>query len=350
MHTLIVLISLVSGQIPFDSPHWKVDAREHERVKWMGKSAIRMVNGITWLDHIDFTDGTIEFQLNLSGERGFVGGIWRLQDRGNYEEFYVRPHQSGNPDANQYTPVFNGLAGWQLFHGPGYGAPVKYPIGKWFPVKIVVSGNQAEIYVEDMSKPALFVPRLHHDTKAGKVGISAGPRAPAHIADFKVIPQKAPALMGSAPKMKPAPEGVITQWKVSDPFDSNLLSGTAPLDKQMVAERTWQTLAAEPSGITNLARLHGPSRGADTVFARLDVSSDEAKTMALKLGYSDRIKVYVNGQPIYAGTNRYRTRDYRYLGTIGIFDEVYLPLKAGDNEILLAVSEAFGGWGIIGAR
>jgi hypothetical protein len=42
------------------------------------------------------------------------------------------------------------------------------------------------------------------------------------------------------------------------------------------------------------------------------------------------------------------SRDYRYLGTIGYFDNVTLPLEAGKNEICIAVSEAFGGWGIMG--
>jgi hypothetical protein len=27
-------------------------------------------------------------------------------------------------------------------------------------------------------------------------------------------------------------------------------------------------------------------------------------------------------------------------------DAVYLPLRAGDNELLLAVAEVFGGWGL----
>ena len=42
-----------------------------------------------------------------------------------------------------------------------------------------------------------------------------------------------------------------------------------------------------------------------------------------------------------------RSRDYRYLGTIGLFDEVMLPLRDGDNELWLAVSESFGGWGVL---
>jgi hypothetical protein len=34
------------------------------------------------------------------------------------------------------------------------------------------------------------------------------------------------------------------------------------------------------------------------------------------------------------------------MGTIGLFDEVYLPLKKGHNELWLAVTETFGGWGV----
>jgi len=34
-------------------------------------------------------------------------------------------------------------------------------------------------------------------------------------------------------------------------------------------------------------------------------------------------------------------------GSIGLFDAVVLPLEAGENEVLIAVSEAFGGWGVM---
>ena len=68
----------------------------------------------------------------------------------------------------------------------------------------------------------------------------------------------------------------------------------------------------------------------------------------LKLGYSDAAAVFVNGTLIYKGDNTYMSRDYRYLGTIGLFDSVALPLEKGDNEIWIAVTEAFGGWGIMG--
>ncbi len=35
------------------------------------------------------------------------------------------------------------------------------------------------------------------------------------------------------------------------------------------------------------------------------------------------------------------------VGTIGLFDEVTLALDAGANELWMAVSESFGGWGLV---
>jgi hypothetical protein len=94
-----------------------------------------------------FMDGVIEFYLAFRFERGFMGVVWRAKDFKNYEEFYVRPHQSGNPDANQYTPVFYGVTGWQLYQGEGYASPIRYNFNPWTHFKIIVSGKEAEVYV-----------------------------------------------------------------------------------------------------------------------------------------------------------------------------------------------------------
>ena len=56
--------------------------------------------------------------------------------------------------------------------------------------------------------------------------------------------------------------------------------------------------------------------------------------------------VFVNGKALYSGDNAFRSRDYRYLGTIGYFDSVFIPLNKGENDIVIAIMERFGGWGI----
>ena len=38
--------------------------------------------------------------------------------------------------------------------------------------------------------------------------------------------------------------------------------------------------------------------------------------------------------------------DYRFRGSIGYYDTLFVPLVAGDNDLVIAVSEDFGGWGV----
>ena len=89
----------------------------------------------------------IELDLAVGAARGFHGVVWRLFDDENFESFFVRPHQMGNPDAVQYTPVFNGVSAWQLYHGPGYWAPLTFPLGDWFTIRVAFEGSRAEVFV-----------------------------------------------------------------------------------------------------------------------------------------------------------------------------------------------------------
>jgi hypothetical protein len=76
---------------------------------------------------------------------------------------------------------------------------------------------------------------------------------------------------------------------------------------------------------------------------------DRPGPVRLRFGFSDRVLVYLNGRPVYKGRAEWRSRDPRFLGTVGLFDELILPLRAGENEVWMAVSEDFGGWGVVAA-
>lgn len=109
----------------------------------------------------------------------------------------------------------------------------------------------------------------------------------------------------------------------------------------------WSTIKAPASGTVNLA-VHAPFQrdSANTVFVKLLINSDKAQRKGLQFGFSDRARVFCNGQLLFAANDTYRTRDFRFLGTIGYHDTVFLPLKKGKNEVWIAVSESFGGWGV----
>jgi hypothetical protein len=105
----------------------------------------------------------------------------------------------------------------------------------------------------------------------------------------------------------------------------------------------------EVTGITNLARLVAIGEQSNTTFTRLIIMSEREQIKEMKFGFSDRVRAYLNDHLLYAGTDGFVSRDYRFLGTVGLWDAIYLPLKKGRNELWMAVSENFGGWGIVAA-
>lgn len=110
-----------------------------------------------------------------------------MRDEENFESFFVRPHQVGNPDAIQYTPVFNGISSWQLYHGPGFWAPIEFPLDDWFRIRVVFAGQRAEVYVADLEVPALAIRELKGPVEPGRVGVFVGGPA-VHLADFAYEP------------------------------------------------------------------------------------------------------------------------------------------------------------------
>jgi hypothetical protein len=345
-----VLILIAAGRaqaetVAFTPELWDIQAKESRVEDYLGQKSLYLKSGIASVKESKFTDGTIEFDIAFTGERGFMGAVWRMLDTDNYEEFYLRPHQSGNPDANQYQGVFNGLAGWQLYYGEDYSAPVKYVFNQWIHIKIVVAGNNAEIYINDPEKPALFVNELKRETKQGRVGLSVGNFAAAHYANFSFTDQKNVVLKGKPKQPGPAPAGTVMAWSVSNPFDEKLLDNKFVLTEGDEQKLSWKRLDCERTGLGNLARLNGIRNG-NTVFARLKITSDRDQFKKVRFGFSDNVKVYFNRTLIYGGSDIYTSRDYRFLGTLGLWDELYLPLKKGENELWMAITENFGGWGI----
>lgn len=333
-------------QFPFDSNQWEIEAEESALVSHLGQQALMLKGGDAILQDILLADGIIEFDIAVSEQRGFSGCVFRVQDTNNLEHFYIRPHQSGKPDANQYTPVFNGVSAWQIYHGNGYGAPVEYRYNEWMHIKVVYQGSRAEIFV-DSDAPVVLVDELMRPIAAGSVGINASNFSEAYFANFQVSSLPDDYVFAEAEESEEErAETVVTSWRVSGAFDGSLLSGITRLEKAMAEEQEWTVLPANYDGKTNLARVQGLEPNKNTAFARLKVHSDRAQIKGVHFGYSDSVSVFANNTLLYSGSNDYLSRDYRYLGTMGLFDKVYLPLRSGENEIWFAVTEAFGGWGI----
>ena len=127
----------------------------------------------------------------------------------------------------------------------------------------------------------------------------------------------------------------------------------------------WQDVEAEPPGFVVVNRYResphprvtfandfgkrlDPQPGMKVVYARTRIHSDHEQVKKLSLGYSDDVSVFLNGRILYRGRSAQNFRDPAFLGIVDPEnDAVYLPLREGANELVLAVSELGGGWGFI---
>jgi len=329
---------VATDSIPLHSGSWIWDGAEPVAAHHLGRECFLVENGT--VADLEPVEGTIELELAVGPERSFPGVSWRRQGPG-FESFFVRPHQVGNPDAIQYTPAFNGISSWQLYHGTGFWAPISFPIDEWFRIRVVFAGSRADVYVADMHEPALQVCELKLPARPGRIGIAAAGSS-VHVTGFSYEPG---GTLRPAPPPLPAVEGIVPAWEVSDAFPEAAVSGETP-DRELASARTWTRLESEPTGLADLARVNGLHDDRNTALARTVIHSDRARTARMDFGFSDRSVVYLDGRALFRGNDGYRTRDYRFLGSIGYWDTVYVPLAEGENELVVAVSEDFGGWGV----
>ncbi|MDW3191103.1 MAG: hypothetical protein R8G66_02025 [Cytophagales bacterium] len=357
MKKLIIITTLIlclqersTGQIiPIDTTNWQIFARSYILENFRGQDAIYLQGGSIVLKDTEFLNGIIEYDIFLKEEQAFPGIYFRSDfDKGTAEHFYIRPHLSGKPDGNQAIPTIQNITAWQLYFGQRYSFPYEYKYDDWTHVKILVNGDKAQVFLDYSEAPHLswdlFLP-----AKKGGISLSGGNRSGMHIANVKVS-HEAPEIKDFAPIKRKPIEGVFPNWEISDMFEEKLLEDPNKVD-QVLNGRKWQgKIEIDEGTAANISRIQNLRDGTpgNTVLARVIIQSDRDQIKLLEFGYSDRVVAILNGKSIYRGNNGYRSRDYRYLGTIGLFDGIYLDLKKGRNELILAVSENFGGWLVTG--
>ncbi len=353
---IVVTISLLAtltinsqNIIPLDTINWNIKAKSYDFVNYKGKSAILIDQGALILKDKKFSNGTIEFDMFLPEDRTYPGVFFRTDDKFlNGEQWFVRTHLSGLEDCNQAAPATNGITPFQFYFGPKYSFTYNYKYDDWTHVKVVVNDDKAQVFLDYSEEPNLSW-KLFHDAKSGGLLIR-GSRLPIHIADIK-IDENNYQLKNFEPVENKPIEGIIESWQISDKFKESELDTLSKL-KKLISKRTWKhSISIEEGVAANISRKvirYDDKPKLNTVFAKVEITSEGDQLKLLEFGYSDRVVVILNGQPLYWGTNRWRSRDYRYLGTVGLFDAAYLNLKKGKNTLLMAVSEDFGGWLVTG--
>ncbi len=165
--------------------------------------------------------------------------------------------------------------------------------------------------------------------------------------------------------LPPMPPGTLSKWSLSPSYDALARNLEHPLTASENAAIQWQEVQAEPPGFVVLYRYReaphprvwfqgdfskrlDPQPGMKVLYARTSIDSDRDQVKKLYIGYSDDVSVFLNGRILYRGRSAQGFRDPGFLGIVNPEnDAVYLPLKKGGNELMLAVSELGGGWGFI---
>ena len=307
-------------------------------------------------------DGVIDVDVATPASRGFFGIQFRIaNDDANGEWIYLRQHKSGLADAMQYTPVLNGGLNWQLYSGAGFIGAVDIPKDEWFHIRVVVAGSQARLYVKDMEKPALVISDLKTGIQKGRIALAVLTGA-TYFSNFEV---RETTPVAWARDLPPLLNGTITKWSLSPSYDALARDLEQPLSRAESESIKWQEVEAEPPGLVAINRYResprprvtfandfskrlDPQPGMKVVYARADLLSDRDQVKKLHVGYSDDVSVFVNGKILYRGRSAQYFRDPGFLGIVNVEnDAIYIPLKRGDNELVLAVSELGGGWGFI---
>ena len=314
--------------ITFEGSDWSYQDYPNSVVRvedFLGREALYISGNSLTRTELDLGDLVIDYDYASSHPSGFIGVDFRVDGAsGNLEQFYTRPHQSGHPDATQYMVMINGVATWQLHAGPNDATAIDLPAREWIHVRIVAIGDRADIYVGDMETPLLHVPDLRFDGGHGPIAVFASDRyfvrdTGAYFSNIEARPAtSSDRIIGTPRETEPLAEGLISTFSVSEPLAESDLDGVYSLAGLDLDARAWTDLDVESDGVANLARTTGLTREANTVFVRTIIDAEAATERLMMFGYSDRVRLYVNGEQVYFGNAGWRSRDHRFLGTVAL--------------------------------
>lgn len=319
------------------------DARVAE---FLGRQALWLKNGTQVMrSDLEFVDGTIEFDFAPMTNGNFLGVIFRRVSFGNHENVYLRLHRSGLYNAIQYAPRMNFSPTWQLY--PEFNAVADFPRNQWTHVRLEVSATSMEMYLHNQVKPVLVVPRLRGVTDKGTVSFWG--RVSDKPAEWAVAVSNVSIRAGNSSKTasgeRPAaPTGTLTSWELAGPVKTESAEITS-----LPELKDWRAVASEESGLVNINRTLRRTPERSTAFARTTLPASEARQVLLEIGYSDDVTVFLNGEPVYRAVNGFDSRHPEYMGFVKAgFENVYLKLRPGNNDLVLAVTDdqRFG-WGFV---
>lgn len=326
-------------------------------VKHNGRQAIYLDDGgqgatgsnLVFARDVTFDNGTIDYYLAFDEGARFSALHFRFQDEENEEHIYLRSNFADDPNASgglQYAAVVKGVNYWDLSFPYQTGVSFEGG-GAWNHIRLVVRDRQLLTYVNDMDRPALYIPIMDGLPGAGRIAVDGK----AWVADLTITPDATPGLQAGA-GYDPTYNDVryLLDWEMTAPAD--FPQGREPVAGDLPdSTASWQPIAAEHHGMINLSRPHGatPQGERRIVWLRTTLTAREATERTLNLGVSDEAYLYLHGAPLTVVKNPYGAPGTLAPGGRATPENaiVKLPLREGDNELLIGLTNYFFGWGLM---
>jgi hypothetical protein len=153
-------------------------------------------DGVAWLKHVIFSNGSIEVDIKGSDEfqESFVGIAFHGMDEKTFDAVYFRPFNFRTDDpvrkihAVQYvsTPDYTWEVLREKFNGKYEKAvtPAPYP-NEWFHVKITIKSPQVTVYVNGNQEACLTIEKLNNRA-SGKIGLWVGNNSAGDFANLQI--------------------------------------------------------------------------------------------------------------------------------------------------------------------
>jgi len=333
--------------ISLSSENWEFKPQSVEFIEYKSRSVMKLLNSNdpVVLKDFNFIDGSIEYDIEPIDPR-FTSIYFRWKDSKENECFYFRTGSAGNPqtvDAIQYAPHLDGVNLWDLL--PHFQASADFKRDTWNHVKLVISGKQMRAYINDMSRSILEVPMIEGNNTSGTVAFDGqaiiSNLVVRHNATERLSPEAGIDTTSSDPRY-------LNKWHVCEPIIAN--KGVDFCDDYFPKPDTkWQAITSERHGLVNLTRKFGKTEGRRIVWIKTNIHSDKEQDKILHFGFSDEVWVMINKSPLYIDKNLYGTPMAKQPGGRCSIENTSfkVPLKQGENELMIGVANYFYGWGLV---
>jgi hypothetical protein len=352
------MIVAQSADVPLSADAWT--ATDSIRfVSYLGRPSLYINRGIALARGVSVENGTVDLDVAATDTTNFLGIVFRAATPRFSNVIFLRPGASGTQEAVQYGPAFNSVGvAWQVYHGEGANAVVDLRRNRWLHLHVELDGPVARLFIDTATAATLIVPRVVESAGDG-IGVWTG--AFGRGAYFSNIHYTtAPGHSGNA-SPTPPPAGTILDWELSSAVEA---ADFTPASLPDLRRFTWQRVKAEPEGFVLINRyreapvggvpmdstgavlvdsvMTGKIAKSRVVYARTTITAAHDETRRMQYAYSNGAVIYANGRPLAFAMNPGGLRGLGVMARVG--DAVYLPLRKGRNQIVIAVIECTGGW------